>query len=257
MSSIAEKRKKLHILYIHGLESTNLGWKARYLKERYSVHAPNLQTSIWNPTKRNAFLRHTAKNPWLIFSTMLFSFVAGTCVRSVWKGSTLKNARFQALVASCLVCTTVTIFQRKQIVQAGASRCVKAVMSELRKELKVSQPDIIVASSLGGALAVRLMTEGTWKGKTLLLNPAQTKLSNLMGEEQTLELPIECEVVLLHGTADKTIPLRHSEALAKANPFLKLRFVKVDGEGHSLNQWLNENARFEELVDNLAGFSRL
>merc|ERR1719233_2847409 len=49
--------------------------------------------------KRNAFLRHTAKSPYLIFSTILFSLVAGSCVRSVWKGSTLKNARFQALAA--------------------------------------------------------------------------------------------------------------------------------------------------------------
>merc|ERR550534_235997 len=88
--------------------------------------------------KRNAFLRHTAKNPYIIFSTILFSFVAGTCVRSVWKGSTLKNALFQGLAGSFLVCTTVTIFKRKQIVRAGASRCVEAVMNELRKELEVS-----------------------------------------------------------------------------------------------------------------------
>merc|ERR1719382_1257456 len=81
--------------------------------------------------KRNAFLRHTAKSPYLIFSAILLSFVAGTCVRSVWKGSTLENARFKALAASCLFCTTATIFQRKQILQAGASGCIKAVMSEL------------------------------------------------------------------------------------------------------------------------------
>jgi len=62
-------------------------------------------------------------------------------------------------------------------------------------------------------------------------------------------------VVLIHGTADKTIPLRHSEDLAKANPYLKL--IKADGADHRLNLWLQENGRFEELVDNLAGFSPL
>src|SRR4051812_8846655 len=59
------------------------------------------------------------------------------------------------------------------------------------------QPDVVVGSSFGGALAVMLLARGDWAGPTLLLAQAALHL------DATLRLPEGVPVLLVHGTRDE------------------------------------------------------
>jgi hypothetical protein len=86
------------------------------------------------------------------------------------------------------------------------------------------QPDVLVGSSFGGAVAVALLQRGLWRGPTLLL--AQAAL------EQGLrpELPTGARVWIVHGRRDEVVPVASSRRLGRTGSPGLVRLVEVDDD---------------------------
>jgi pimeloyl-ACP methyl ester carboxylesterase len=111
-----------------------------------------------------------------------------------------------------------------------------------RAALRDHAPDLLVGSSFGGALAVELLAEGSWRGPTVLLAPASHKLGGVG------RLPDGARVVLVHGDEDDVVPFSDSEALA-ATGGAGVRLVRVPGGNHRLHGILDDGTLAAALAD--------
>jgi predicted esterase len=90
------------------------------------------------------------------------------------------------------------------------------------------EPDLLIGSSFGGAVAVALLERGLWRGPTLLL--AQAALHY----RPEARLPEGVAVTLVHGLADDVVPIEQSRALARTGTPALVRLVEVDDD-HALS----------------------
>ena len=71
------------------------------------------------------------------------------------------------------------------------------------------QPQLIVGSSFGGAILMRLLREEIWFGASIFL--AQAGVLYGLGDR----LPEGVPAILIHSRADELIPFEHSQRLAE------------------------------------------
>ena len=71
-------------------------------------------------------------------------------------------------------------------------------------------PDVVVASSFGGAVAVSLMSAGWLDVPTVLLAPAQGKLASIQGTPAPRLGPKTSGIVVVHAPCDATISFADS-----------------------------------------------
>ena len=100
------------------------------------------------------------------------------------------------------------------------------------KALVEANPDVVVGSSFGGAIAVALLEQGIWRGPTVLLAPAAQRLSIRN------TLPNNVAVTIVHGTRDDIIPLEDSRALANTGTPSLVQLIEVDDD-HRLQSLLD------------------
>ncbi len=84
---------------------------------------------------------------------------------------------------------------------------------------------VVVGSSFGGAVLLRLLHESAWKGPSIFLASAGSKLTPYRS------LPAGVPCLLIHGRSDETVPCTDSEALAATSPDAELWLVD---DGHRL-----------------------
>ena len=106
------------------------------------------------------------------------------------------------------------------------------------------KPEVLVGSSFGGAVALRLLRDGVWRGPTLLLAQAGIKLG------AARKLPEGVRVCLVHGRRDDIVDPADSRKLALTGTRGLVRLEEVD-DGHRL-QSLVSSSRLAELVRELA-----
>lgn len=94
--------------------------------------------------------------------------------------------------------------------------------------LRDFEPEVLVGSSYGGAIAVALLQRGLWRGPTLLLAQAALRRG------QPAELPPDVTVWLVHGVRDAIIDVEDSRRLARSGTPGRVRLIEVDDE-HSLH----------------------
>ena len=99
-----------------------------------------------------------------------------------------------------------------------------------KHNLREFAPDLVIGSSFGGGILLKLITEGLWRGPSLFLAQAgvRYKIANV--------LPPQVPVVLVHGVDDKTIPLIDSQILADSSA--NARLIEIT-DGHSLRTLCN------------------
>ena len=102
-----------------------------------------------------------------------------------------------------------------------------------------AQARVIVGSSFGGAVALRLLHEPPrWTGAVILLAGAGPKLTPYD------RLPAGIPVLLVHGRRDEVVPLEDSERLAASSPDAELLVVEDDHglgsvvEDRQLGRWV-------------------
>ncbi len=117
-------------------------------------------------------------------------------------------------------------------------------VAQQARELENFQPDVLVGSSFGGAVAVELLQRGVWTGPTLLLAQASSKFQ---GDPR---LPEGVPVVLVHGIRDDVIDPRGSRELARTGTPALVRLHVVD-DTHGLGE-LVRSGRLADLVREVA-----
>jgi pimeloyl-ACP methyl ester carboxylesterase len=198
-------RGPLRVLFCHGLESGPGGFKVSEMRRQgLNVTAPDMAMSLWDPRKANSISRS------LLAPSVLFQWP--------WRWI---SAAFDKSFESCI---------------AVHRRCL----------LCDGPFDVLVGSSWGGAVAAALVAEGMWTGPTLLLCPALHTKERWSGESRSswssadaIIVKLAClsaerkeDLLLIHGSADKTVPAEDSRAISAQTG---IRLVMVDGGSHGLS----------------------
>ena len=118
--------------------------------------------------------------------------------------------------------------------------CVRTQAEALRS----FQPQVLVGSSFGGAVAVALLARGEWRGPTLLLAQAARHY------DPEAALPEGVRVWLVHGLRDTLVDPAQSRALAATGSPELVRLIERDDD-HPLSG-LVESGELVELVRELA-----
>ena len=111
------------------------------------------------------------------------------------------------------------------------------------------QPDVLVGSSFGGAVAVAILQRGVWRGPTLLLAQAAQHFG------LAPQLPEGVHVWLVHGQRDDVVDIEDSRALARSGTPDRVRLIEVDDD-HSLHGMV-ESGQLADVVRELFKASRL
>lgn len=106
------------------------------------------------------------------------------------------------------------------------------------RTLEAFQPDVLVGSSFGGAVALALLQRGHWRGPTLLLAQAALRLG------LAPEVPSGVHVWLVHGHRDALIPIEDSRRLAERRTPGLVRLIEVDDD-HRLGELVASGALVE------------
>lgn len=184
------------VLFIHGLESGPHGRKARHLTRAGFTIVSKLM-----PCGRAQIMRDP--------------FVVGAAVSAV-----------AAAAASGKAAGLSGFMLTVSLLGAAAPWAVSRVMRRVwRRSVELQTGvlgahgiDVVVGSSFGGAVALELLLHGAWSGPTLLLCPAHQLVALrawLPAPPSLAALPaaVSSQVVVVHGRADQTVPVTHSEAL--------------------------------------------
>jgi fermentation-respiration switch protein FrsA (DUF1100 family) len=144
--------------------------------------------------------------------------------------------------------------------------------------IKRFEPDVVLGSSFGGAIAVLCTTQGFWSGPTLLLAPAQARLSlaslvavvpsfaSIPGNTgsaaagsadaaQKLQNQAMPSVLVVHGSRDTVVPLADSEALVNSAPLGMHCRLEVVDDIHPLHT-VGTTALMKQWVDETVAMSR-
>ncbi|NND60475.1 MAG: hypothetical protein HKN49_09435 [Gammaproteobacteria bacterium] len=105
-------------------------------------------------------------------------------------------------------------------------------------------PDVLVGSSFGGAVALALLQRGLWQGPTLLLAQAGLRYG------LPALLPAGVPVWIVHGLRDVVIDPEDSRTLAAHGDPQQVRLIEVDDDhglfsivgNEDLVRWVNELA---------------
>lgn len=209
------------ILFVHGLESGPRGRKARELAAAgFTVVAHQM------PCGRSAILRDPAV---IALAVIAVSGIIGAALTTGPLGALVAFALVLVVLPLVRVWVTRRVFRRSVAVQRAA--------------LVGAKIDAVVGSSFGGAVAVALLTDGTWTGPTLLMCPAHALVSRRAWLPLPGPLTHAEQVVVIHGRADRTVPVADSQALVAGS---SARFVLVDDDHRlgatatsaNLSEWL-------------------
>lgn len=83
------------------------------------------------------------------------------------------TARQWAYIPAGFLLVALEAFVCRYLVQVNVDSCITACCELQAAAIQQFRPDVLVASSFGGGIAVHLLSKNIWKGPTLLLAPAQ------------------------------------------------------------------------------------
>ena len=95
------------------------------------------------------------------------------------------------------------------------------------EQIRRFEPDVLVGSSFGGAVAVALLQREQWRGPTLLLAQAALR------QGLRARLPIGVPVWLVHAKGDDVVPVADSRKLARSGTPGLVRLIEVEDD-HAL-----------------------
>ena len=214
-----EERLPHRVHFCHGLESGPHGFKFRKLSESFAtVSSPDMHMSLWNPAQCNSFVRNMLR----------------------------LRSPADALADSFEACVEV---QRQALLALQAS---------------AAPPGVLVGSSWGGAVAAALLANGVWSGPCVLMCPALHLRERRAGELSSrphltsvaisaglaaLPAAAKAQCLLVHGTADGTVPIEDSRSLAAATG---IRLLEVEGANHGLGEYTASGGLRASIVSLLA-----
>ncbi|EWS74061.1 alpha/beta superfamily hydrolase (macronuclear) [Tetrahymena thermophila SB210] len=196
--------------YVHGLESGFNGSKHRYLQNSFQkCYYVSMNMSLWNIQKKNSLLRNLCTN----------------------------------------------FFRPSRAAEESLKGCLKIQ----EDELKVNKPDIILGSSWGGGIGLLMVSEGIWDGPIVLCCPALKYLLDKVGQtpkykwneivDRINQKNLGKNIVIIHGTKDKTIPYQNSVDCSKQIKDCQL--ITIENGDHKLNDYIIKNDRLKGIMYDL------
>lgn len=215
------------LMFIHGLESGPHGSKVRLLRAAgFEVTAEDMHMSIRRLDRRNSMIRQALRLP----ETQLMAGVVAACF-----GVSASRRHADAALFGLALGAGWLITRQPTLISQSLACSYEACVEIQRRALLVHQPDVIVGSSWGGAVAIALALRGHWSGPMMLLAPAFGLAARRMGstrlERDLSELRRKAtsqRIVIYHDPADDTVPIQDSEGLVKGS-CIELRAVSAGG----------------------------
>jgi len=106
------------------------------------------------------------------------------------------------------------------------------------------EPDVLVGSSFGGAVAVALLQREQWSGPTLLLAQAALR------QGLRARLPLGVRVWMVHAGGDDIVPIADSRRLARSGTRGYVRLFEVEDD-HALHAFVT-SGRLVSMVRDVA-----
>ena len=124
------------------------------------------------------------------------------------------------------------------------TRNFEACVAQHAETIRRFEPDVLVGSSFGGAIALALLQREQWSGPTLLLAQA--------GQRQGLraKIPPGVRVWLVHARGDDVVPVADSRRLARSGTPGFVRLFEVDDD-HALHAFVT-SGRLVSMVRELS-----
>lgn len=217
-----DKEGERGVLFLHGLESGPHGAKSRCLSARFP------STSVAPDMQMGTYTLNKTNS----FARSL-----------VWAG----------LTRPWLLLDRRTLMHAA--VLASLDQCVAIAAANTTGTL-------LVGSSWGGAVALRMLASGLWTGDALLLAPALKKVLSLSGAVEGEEVLAQTyrdiraramgsRILVIHGDADDVVPLADSEELCRATG-AELRVLA--GADHGMNDALVTQGLLIDFIEKRFGF---
>jgi predicted esterase YcpF (UPF0227 family) len=216
------------VLFIHGLESRANGSKTLTLREQgLDVRAHDMHMGVYHLNRANSVLRNALR-----LKEMQVA-LSGAALLGL-------RGRKGALLAATAGALWLKL-RKDLILSRSLAKSFEACVEIQQKAIQQEQPDIVVGSSWGGAIALELMRRGDWSGSTVLLAPALHRVWNKIGPGEDVAIARQlngrsARTIIFHDPSDATVPFEDSVTLAQRTGF-ELR--AVDGGGHRLMGLVN------------------
>jgi predicted alpha/beta-hydrolase family hydrolase len=249
-------RKRLRVLFMHGLESGPGGTKDRYLRRHFQVLTPDMHVSIYRFSKSNSVVRNALRRP--LFLGWAAGAAGSLLCFAAWHGPLVWLA-WLGVFGSLLMAIRRPL--ARQGLATSLERCV-AIQADAIREYR---PDIVVGSSWGGAVALICVSRGIYSGPLLAVAPVPKLIFDRLGDADgqrcaafCREMPADAvrRAVIVHGDQDEVVPLEHSRMLAAATG---VELQVIPGGDHSLHYALvhsddgeGTNDRLRQLVVEVA-----
>ena len=241
------------VLFVHGLESHPNGSKVRLLREQgFDVVAPDLHMGTTQLSRRNSVVRQLLRLREVRFAATTFTIAVAIGIGT---------SKWPAATATMLVAIIYTAVRGRRLFAAAISRSFEACAQIAREALTKAEPDVVVGSSWGGAIAADLVRSEAWSGPTVLLAPAIAKANRWMmtsapqalASEQRLRARSDlARIVVFHDPTDDVVPFADSEALVRGS---RMSLRSVDGGGHRLMA-LMQRGEVSQAIHEIAGVTR-
>lgn len=201
------------------------------MSEHFAVECPDMQMSAFDPRKENSPAR-----------CLLFLFGGGACgcalpAASAAAGS-VTGATALAAAGSVTCATALAVVPLSRwCLRKSLDACVR----QQAEAIASFKPDVVVASSWGGAVALRLLETGAWAGPTVLMAPAadvSKKSVRMLWPHWKPRIPAlaASRCILVHGSWDDTVPVASSREMASQHAFAE--FLEMPAGDHRLNDAL-------------------
>jgi len=115
------------------------------------------------------------------------------------------------------------------VVKGEILKAARLPLSQAREAILEFKPDIIIGSSMGGAILARMIVEGNWSGPCIFLASAAKLLFGINKVTVAPGMPL----MWVHGYYDDVIPLTNSLNAAQ-DSYGKCRLVQDDHRLESL-----------------------
>lgn len=128
------------------------------------------------------------------------------------KAVALRKAGFEVEAPALDTAATAALVNRGSRLPAAYTAALDGPLAQARDALLAFRPDVVVGSSFGGAVLLRLVGDPAWTGAVaVMLAGAGPKMTGID------KLPPGVDVVLVHGRQDDVIPIDDSRGLAASS----------------------------------------
>lgn len=211
MATRGQDKSPVRVLYIHGMNSGPGSLKPSVLAQYFlSVHTPSMRLN-----QRAKAARVQLAFVWLL-----------CCLAGLYLSRRASRlGRWGRALLSLGIGSACAAFAYLPVKHRTVATMLSKGVEQQRRAISRFQPQVVVASSFGGAIALEVIRKGIWRGPTVLLAPAHSLVARGMGAKGDLflqrissmrldELPDYCKLHVVHGMEDTTVPVADSLELA-------------------------------------------